>query len=368
MGTREFAVSAPVFLLADDPACHRTIAGLTVLDRLVITAHRAGAEGITLVCAGQRPKLTRAETLSIAVDWAEELPTLEENTLVASGQLVVQLPDFKKVLTEGGRLFSETREPLPCGIVVEWNGALEDSLPDRPRVFAGGVACVVKDGLSAAQAEDALWDTMGSPSDGLVDTHFNRPLGRPLSRLLIHTRITPNHVSIFGTLLGVFAAFCFTLGLPQWMILGAVLLQMSAVIDCVDGDLARMGFRETTAGKWIDFGGDQLVHLCLFTGIAVGVYKLNGDSGPALWLGLAAALGVVISLTVMLRGMLCTRPHEHFQRFINTTANRDFSVLLIALAIVQRVEWFLWIAAIGVHVFWLMALWVQRRDDTEAAA
>ena len=357
-----------MFLLADDPACHRTIAGLTVLDRLVITAHRAGAEGITLVCAGQRPKLTRAEALSIAVDWAEELPTLEENTLVASGQLVVQLPDFKKVLTEGGRLFSGTRVPLPCGIVAVWNGALEDSLPDRPRVIDRGIARVVKDGLSAAQAEDALWDTMGSPTDGLVDTHFNRPLGRPLSRLLIHTRITPNQVSIFGTLLGVFAAFCFTLGLPQWMILGAVLLQMSAVIDCVDGDIARMGFMETTAGKWIDFGGDQLVHLCLFTGIAVGVYKLNGDSGPALWLGLAAALGVVISLTVMLRGMLCTRPHEHFQQFINTTANRDFSVLLVARAIAQRVEWFLWIAAIGVHVFWLMALWVQRRDDTKAAA
>ena len=357
-----------MFLLADDPACHRTIAGWTVLDRLVITTHRAGAEGITLICAGPRPKLTRAEALSIAVNWAEELPTLEENTLVASGQLVIQLPDFKKVLTEGGRLFSETREPLPCGIVVEWNGALEDSLPDRPRVIACGVARVVKDGLSAAQAEDALWDTMGSPTDGLVDTHFNRPLGRPLSRLLIHTRITPNQISIFGTLLGVFAAFCFTLGLPQWMILGAVVLQMSAVIDCVDSDLARMGFRETAAGKWIDFGGDQLVHLCLFTGIAVGVYKMNDDSGPALWLGLAAALGVVISLIVMLRGMLRVRPHERLQRFINKTTNRDFSVLLLALAIAQRVEWFLWLVAIGVHVFWLTALWVQQRNDTKVAA
>ena len=46
----------------------------------------------------------------------------------------------------------------------------------------------------------------------------------------------------------------------------------------------------------------------------------------------------------------------------------ELRLLLIALAIAQRVEWFLWIAAIGVHVFWLMALWVQRRDDTEAAA
>ena len=243
LGTRGFAVSFPVLLIAEDPACHRTIAGLSVLDRLVITAHRAGAEGITILCAGERPKLTRAEALGIVVNWAKEAPSLEENTLVASGQLVVQLPDFKKVLTEGGRLYSETREPLPCGIAARWKFSLEDSLPDRPRVVARSVARVVKDGLSTAQAEDALWDTMGSPTDGLVDTHFYRPLGRPLSRLLIHTRITPNQVSIFGILLGVFAAYCFTLGLPQWMILGAVLLQMSAVIDCVDGDLARMGFR-----------------------------------------------------------------------------------------------------------------------------
>ena len=247
-------------------------------------------------------------------------------------------------------------------MVVEWNGALEDSLPDRPRVFADGAAYVVKDGLSAAQAEDALWDTMSSPTDGLVDTHFNRPLGRPLSRLLIHTRIAANQVSIFSILLGVFAAYCFTFGLPQWMILGAVLLQLSAVASCIGGDLARMRFKETAAGKWIGFGGNQMVKLCLFAGLGMGAYKLNSNSGPALWLGLSAAVGTVIFFVVILRA------HHRLQPFINKTANRDFSVLLLALAIAQRVEWFLWIAAIVVHVFWLIALWVQRRDDTEATA
>ena len=354
-----------MFFLADDSACHRTIAGLSVLDRLVVTAHRAGAESITLVCAGERPKLARAKALGIAVNWAVALPALEDRALVASGQLVVQLPDFKKVLTEGGRLFSETREPLPCGFVADWNNSLEDSLPDRPRVIARGVTCVVKDGLSAAQAEDALWDTMGNSTDGIVDTHFNRPLGRPLSRLLIHTRISPNQVSIFGILLGVFAAYCFTLGLAQWMILGAVLLQLSAVMGCIDGDLARMGFKETAVGKWIELGGNQMVRLCLFAGLGAGVFKLNGNSGPALWLGLSAAVGAVIFFVVMLRA------HVRLQRFIHKTANRDFTVLLLALAIAQRVDWFLWLAAIGAHLFWLAALWmlwVQRRNDAEAVA
>ncbi len=60
------------------------------------------------------------------------------------------------------------------------------------------------------------------------------------------------------------------------------------------------------------------------------------------------------------------RAHLRLQPFINKTANYDFSVLLLTLAIVQRVDWFLYLAAIGVHFFWLMALWVQRRNDAEA--
>ena len=187
-----------------------------------------------------------------------------------------------------------------------------------------------------------------------------------LSRLLIHTRITPNQVSIFGILLGVSRSVLFhDLGLAQWMILGAVLLQLSAVMGCIDGDLARMGFKETAAGKWIEFGGNQMVRLCLFAGIGAGVYKLNDNNSPALWLGLSAAAGTVIFFVVMLRA------HLRLQPFINKTANRDFSVLLLALAIAQRVDWFLWLAAIGVHLFWmaaLRALWVQRRDDTESGA
>jgi hypothetical protein len=81
-----------------------------------------------------------------------------------------------------------------------------------------------------------------------------------------------------------------------------------------------------------------------------------------LWLGLSAAAGTVIFFVVMLRA------HLRLQPFINKTANRDFSVLLLALAIAQRVDWFLWLAAIGVHLFWMTALWVQRRDDTESGA
>ncbi len=43
-------------------------------------------------------------------------------------------------------------------------------------------------------------------------------------------------------------------------------------------------------------------------------------------------------------------------KLLDATANRDFSVLLLVLAIFGRMDLFLWLAGIGVHVFWIALL------------
>jgi hypothetical protein len=49
------------------------------------------------------------------------------------------------------------------------------------------------------------------------------------------------------------------------------------------------------------------------------------------------------------------------QRVLDAVTNRDFSVLVLALALVDRLVWFLWLAGIGIHVFWLGLLVLQWR-------
>ena len=348
-------------LIAVDPACHRALAGLSVLDRQIIAAHRAGAAGITVVHAGDAPVPTRARELGIEFELVREVPQFRSATLLLAGNLAVQAEDLRRVLAECGRLQDPEKTPLPCGVAAAWSGEIEGSLPDGPRVTASGVARLVKDDLSAAQVEDDLWDTMGLDSDSLMDRNFNRPLGRPLSRLLIHTRISPNVISVMATLIGMVAAWCFSRGTHESMILGAMVLQISAVADCVDGDLARMMHKETAAGKWLDFAGGQLVHLCLFAGMGAGLYQLNDRTGPALWLGLAVVVGMLIAFVMVLRAKLKPTRHPRLQSLIQKTAHRDFTLVLLALAIVNRVEWFLWAAVIGVNGFWLLALYWQRQ-------
>ena len=41
--------------------------------------------------------------------------------------------------------------------------------------------------------------------------------------------------------------------------------------------------------------------------------------------------------------------------------------LLILLVLLEKLSWFLWVAAIGVHVFWLLALGVQLLNQPDAA-
>ena len=355
----------PVLIFADDPACERTLAGLSVLERLIIAAHEAGATKITVRYANAEPKFTALTRLKIKALLTREEPAFREPTLLAAGNLALQRGDLERVMEQRGRLHSHGHESLPCGVATDWAGSMEASLPRRPKVEARGVAQPVKDGLTAVQAEDALWDTMGLETDSFMDCNFNRPVGRLASRLLIHTPVSPNAISVVATGIGVLSAIYFARGEAHLMILGAVLLQCSAIIDCVDGDLARMSHKESRTGKWLDLGGDQLVHLCLLASIGMGLYRMHDQSGPWLWLGIAAALGVVLSFLTRLRAEQSERPLPQAQAWIARAANRDFSALLLILAIVERVDLFLWLALAAVHGFWIYAEWLRQQDMIE---
>ncbi|MSU41548.1 MAG: CDP-alcohol phosphatidyltransferase family protein [Pedosphaera sp.] len=360
-------MTTPAVLFFDPANSPRALAVLTLLDRQVIAAHRAGCAPITIVREAPLPSLRRSAKLGIEVTHATASPALHCPTLLIQGNVLVHAADLRRLIAECGRLATPSRQPLPVGVATSWAGSVSASLAAQPSLIAAGVAHVIEDDLSFAQAEEALWDSMGSSSDGVVDRYFNRPVGRLFSKVLIHTPVTPNQVSVFATLLGVAAAWLCLAGTHERLLLGAVLLQFSAVIDCVDGDIARVLHKETPAGKWIDIVGDQVVHLCLFLALGFGLATRPELATTAKALGLVAAVGAVVSFAVVLRGMLRGGASGRLQALVDKTTNRDFSVVLLALAIVDRVEWFLWMAAIGTHCFWLLALWVQRSDEAAAA-
>lgn len=351
----------PALIYCDPSTAGLKVAALTLLDRLIVALRRGGASSITLITKEPLPNLKRATALGIQFQVRASPPSATQSVLLASTSLLIQPEDVRRCLEDRARLITASGEKLPIGVALTGDGSPMDLLLGMPAITPRGVACRVADPVSAQNAERALWNSLTSSADGLVDKVFNRPCGRPLSRLLVHTPVSPNAVSIASILIGILSAIFLAVGEYGAAVLGALLFQISAIVDCVDGDIARAVFKESPLGKWLDLAGDQVVHISVFAGIAWGVVH-SGESPHLLWLGASAILGALLSFAVVLRGMRCrSGEHSTLQKLIDSATNRDFSVIVLVLALLQQLDWFLWMAAIGTHVFWITALALQFR-------
>ncbi|HEX3698605.1 MAG TPA: CDP-alcohol phosphatidyltransferase family protein [Polyangia bacterium] len=139
------------------------------------------------------------------------------------------------------------------------------------------------------------------------DILWNRFVARPLAAVflvpLARTRITPNQIT-FLTLV-IFAGGAVLLALvPGWraLILGAAILELSYVFDCVDGQLARLKRMSSPVGAHLDFLMDELKAFVLVAAIGARLWLGSGDARFLLeaLLGLVAVASA-ISLTTFVR-------------------------------------------------------------------
>jgi len=120
--------------------------------------------------------------------------------------------------------------------------------------------------------------------DGFVATFLSRPLSRLLTPWALRLGLSPNQVTAASVVVGLGAAALFAVGEPWALVAGAVLLQLSLVIDCVDGDVARYTRRFSPLGAWLDASTDRLKEFACYAGLAWGA-----DAGRTGWV-LAAAM------------------------------------------------------------------------------
>lgn len=353
--------SIPAFLFVDEATLDLRVAALPLLDRLLVSVYRAGAGPIIVVAKSPLPPLPRSTALGVPFEVRRDCNPASGPAFVSKTNVLIHASDVRTLIQQGGRLVSTDGKPLLVGRIAgrdeDWEAELKSARPVQARM----ISAAISDRDSAVRAERALWDSLNSDSDGLVDRVFNRPCGRFLSRVLIHTPVSPNAVSLASVLMGLVAAWLFAQGNYSALIGGAVLFQISAIIDCVDGDIARIMFKESALGKWLDLAGDQVVHVGVFAGIAWGAAQ-SGTSSPVLALGLASMTGALISFGVVVRGMRLAASDRggRLRKLMDAATNRDFSVLVLCLAVGDMLEWFLWMSAFGSHAFWVLALWLQR--------
>lgn len=211
--------------------------------------------------------------------------------------------------------------------------------------------------------------------DGVVDRYINRKISSLFTRLFLKLRWTPNAITIVSMVIGLVAAGFFIPGSWEFAIIGALLFQLSVIIDCCDGEVARLTFSESKFGQELDIWADNVVHIAIFAGIACGAY-LQGpweQTNLPLVLGASAVLANVASLfLVNVARHLRSRPRAlrrlaHGERakielILGSVANRDFSVVILICAGLGFLHWFLALAAIGSWFFVMSMAWLLRRN------
>jgi phosphatidylglycerophosphate synthase len=352
----------------------RVVGGLRLLERSAFALARAGAR--RLLCLGERPSAPgRLPDLPVA--WgAQREPALRAwlagalpRVLVASATTVADPATIAALATADGPDTLAAPRPAvlwrtdPATLAARATGRPLEPDPAEDARWSpppGGLLMAATDEPSRAAAERALFARLGRSGDGWFTRHVDRRFSRALTRVLLPTGVAPNLVTLVSITIGIVGGCCFALGSPTAAMVGALLFLASTIIDGCDGELARLTFRESTFGARLDILGDNLVHLFLFGGIAIGLYRRSVDPAIAV-LGVVLVIGVCVAMAAVYLCLVrreATRPQ---QVLFDTFASREFAYLLVVLTFVDRLDWFLWLSAVGTYAFALGLLLLGRR-------
>jgi CDP-L-myo-inositol myo-inositolphosphotransferase len=287
---------------------------------------------------------------------------------------IFDLPDLTKVARQDGRVAAIGKD------LVEWDGcdtglfyctnALfpaiararagdAHSLTDGVRecVAAGGVRAVDVSGQSwldvdtpeaAAEAERRIRASLTKgQNDGFVAEYLNRAISQPISMRLARTPITPNQITIANFLLGLVGAAFLALADPAWWIAGGLIIQAASILDGCDGEVARLTYRQSARGGWLDTVLDRY-----------------GDAAvvdPASWIwvaGCASAVGFLMaSYSTKEYHIRFGKPYP--STVVARLARRDLRLLVVAIGAITGYP-FEALVAIGLlshlSVLWILVL------------
>jgi len=112
-----------------------------------------------------------------------------------------------------------------------------------------------------------------------------RNIGVFFAKPLVKTRVTPTQISILSILTAIFSAYFLSQGDYLNAVIGAIIFQISIILDRMDGSLARRKNMETTFGKWIEYNSDVITDAIVILGATFGLF-LQTNNNLVLILGM----------------------------------------------------------------------------------
>lgn len=265
------------------------------------------------------------------------------------------------------RLYLSTPPFLVSILSQLWSPAPNPPLPGKAQPVPGvdglpyalggerGEAKIVESKLMEAQAFQT------KEADGFLARNLNRRVSRFISTGLVLTPVTPNQITLAGASIGLIGAFLLSWAGYWPKLIGSLLFLFCIIVDGVDGEIARLKLQATSFGHYLDIITDNLVHVAIFVGITLGLYR-DSANPDFFWIlcfliGGFGLCGIAVYQCILKRSPDELRQSPHAVRIMALLSNRDFAYIVVALALLQRLNWFLLGTAVGTYLF-AVTLWI----------
>ena len=106
-----------------------------------------------------------------------------------------------------------------------------------------------------------------------VNRYFHNSIAAQIVNILKNTWVTPDQVTYISIFIGLISAYIFSLGTPWSFFLAGILLELVLILDCVDGQLARVKKCASDWGRLLDGIAGYIIYLAVLGGIMIGLDK-----------------------------------------------------------------------------------------------
>lgn len=390
MPEKRSSVERAILWVTHPPLLWLRLAGMRVIERQLFTAARAGLKAIWIGAAQPEPGLLADLRLppGLAVHWIMKgeasLKECEPPYLGISADHFLRVEALRHIASQDYPESVSFDDASGLG-VVQAVLTREDTVSRRKLSLPDGSYRRLEAPIAADETIEWLMVAGPKSQDGFMARNFDRHLSIAVSSRLLDTFVTPNHMTLLSTLLGLTGATLFLGSTKLAYVAGAVLIWLHSVLDGCDGELARVRFQESPLGSDLDFWGDNLVHIALFTCLGLGLWT-GGNGVHVLALAAMADAGALASAWMAWQHRRSQRAsggsapeagvtedasgegiQSQLSRLENTLAQRDFIYLLVVLALFDCVYEFLWAAAIGGLLYFAIMLYLRRNNQNEQA-
>lgn len=114
-------------------------------------------------------------------------------------------------------------------------------------------------------------------TENYIDRVFYRPVGFRIAWSLRRSGITPNTITVISIVVGMMGAWLFYYESIGMTLLGIAGLVAANILDCVDGQLARLTGIKSKIGRILDGMAGDLWFITLYIAISLRMYDTTGE-------------------------------------------------------------------------------------------